>query len=92
MKIEFSRKEPPMKARGKDEIRKGLPVIRRIIFCCEEMGDEVTQRACWLPTDENNEIWFNHSLVEGEMDYYVRFCPFCGEKVQTVDVSMGITD
>lgn len=90
MQIEFSRKEALTGPGVIGKSQKGLPVIHRITFCCEEMADEVTQKCCYLPTDTDDEIWFNHLSSEGDCDYYIRFCPFCGVRVETVEITAEV--
>lgn len=69
-----------------ESLKQPLRIIFRITFCCEEMANEITQQRCWLPTNGDNEIWFNHSPAGEGFEYYIRFCPFCGTKIKTIEI------
>lgn len=90
MQIEFRRKEALTGPGVIGKSQKGLPVIHRITFCCEEMVDKIIQKYCYLPTDTVNKIWFSYLLFEFGCDNYVRFCPFCGEKVEKVEITAEV--
>ena len=88
MEIVFSRKKERKNCMAGGSIETlhglpGLPVIHSLTFCCEEMAEEVTQKTCSLSTDNPNEIWFHPG---GEMAYYARYCPFCGERINAREI------
>ena len=67
--------------------KKGFPRVHRVTFCCEELADNVMQVPCFLSTDEA-ELWFNPSN-DDHGQFYMRFCPFCGEKIRAIELSQG---
>ena len=89
MEIIFSRKKPKeyVDESWSKNTRPGIIVINKLVFCCEEMADEVTQKPCSLSTDNPNEIWFHGA---GELEYYARFCPFCGKKIIATELGETI--
>jgi len=96
MKIEFYLKKPIDKRKMYDALtdeqrhQPKMPVVTGVHFCCQDMADNFMQLPCFLhESDGQWELWFHPSQNE-HADFFMRYCPFCGNKIQAVETNAAI--
>jgi hypothetical protein len=56
--------------------KKGILEVTKIEFCCKKMAESV------LLHKISTSDWTDHDLVFFHKDLLLRYCPYCGEKIE----------